>query len=48
MGNGRVKVCCHTCDGTGEVPEKAYPSGESIKVRCPECDGDKYVYAVEK
>jgi DnaJ-class molecular chaperone len=45
MKIGRVKICCHSCKGTGEVTEKAYPSGEKVMVICCECNGDKYVYA---
>jgi DnaJ-class molecular chaperone len=45
MGVGRVKVVCHTCNGKGVVDETAYPSTKPIKTLCPECNGDKYVYA---
>lgn len=41
----RVKICCHSCKGTGRVTEKSYPSGDRIEVLCPECDGEKWVYA---
>jgi DnaJ-class molecular chaperone len=45
MGIGRVKIYCHSCEGTGKVTEKAYPSRDEIMVLCPECGGDKWVYA---
>ena len=41
----RVKIYCHTCKGLGKVPEKKYPSGEKVMVICPECNGEKWVYA---
>lgn len=40
----KVKVFCHCCEGEGVITEKEYPSGKSIKVVCPECNGDKWVF----
>ena len=41
----KVKIFCHSCEGAKTVKEKAYPSGETIDVPCPECNGDGWVYA---
>jgi len=41
----KVKICCHSCGGKGKVVEKEYPSRKEIMVLCPECNGEKWVWA---
>ena len=49
----KVKIFCHSCNGLGYIYEKKYHENKtptqslSIKVLCPECDGDKYVEVEE-
>ena len=45
MTDEKIKIVCHSCYGTGTVLELAYPSRKSISVPCPECNGEKWVYA---
>lgn len=35
-----VKICCHTCDGSGVIEEDLYPNREKVRVLCYECDGN--------
>jgi len=41
----KVRIICHTCGGLGAVKEKVWPSEEEIAVVCPECKGEKFVWA---
>jgi len=37
-------VYCHTCNGEGKVAEEEYPERNLVSVKCPECNGQKFVY----
>jgi len=37
-------VFCHTCDGKKTVEEEEYPDRNIVKARCPECNGQGWVY----
>ena len=39
----KIKIICHSCDGTGIFEETKFPTGEKVDVRCPECRGKSYV-----
>jgi DnaJ-class molecular chaperone len=43
----KVKIFCHACEGKKTVEEKRYPNGETIKVICPECNGEGWVWDEE-
>ena len=40
----KIKIFCHCCEGKKTIEEKEYPSGKIIKVVCPECDGNGWVW----
>ena len=40
----KVKIFCHCCEGKKTIEEKEYPSGKIIKIVCPECDGNGWVW----
>ena len=37
------EIYCHSCNGEGTWEEKAYPSGDTVKVLCLECNGEGWV-----
>ena len=40
---GKVKILCHSCEGSLFIEEIAYETRNPVKVSCPECDGIGYV-----
>jgi DnaJ-class molecular chaperone len=41
----QMKIVCHTCDGTGVITEREYPTFKHVVVVCPECNGKGWVNA---
>lgn len=40
----RIKIYCHSCKGQGYILENRFPDTKPVRVVCPECNGEKFVW----
>ena len=43
-----VKILCHTCEGAKTITETIYETRVEIKLPCPECNGNGYIWVNKK
>jgi DnaJ-class molecular chaperone len=43
----KVKVRCHACRSAGVIEDEEYETGRVIKLVCPECEGEGFVWDEE-